>query len=85
MIAAIGAASGAYIFLVYASVLNVSSTVLSIFLQGFGAGLCGISIGALAYFLLGSREFAETYASIRARLWREQEQEDVTLVASAEQ
>jgi len=84
-IAAIGAAAGAYIFLGFASSFDVSSTALSIFGQGFAAGLCGIAVAMLAYFLLGNREYAEVYASIRGRLWRIAKQEEITLTTSAEE
>ena len=84
LIAAIGAAAGAYIFLEFFSTLDVSSISLSIFIQGFAAGLGGIIVAALTYYLLGSREYGETYASIRTRLWRKRDT-DITLVSSAEQ
>lgn len=84
LIAAVAAGSSAYIFLEYATLFQVSSTSVSLFLQGFSAGIGGVAIAAFAYYLLGSREYTETYVSIAGRLWRKREKDEVTLAASAE-
>lgn len=80
------AAVGTYVFLELASSFYVSSTAVTIFVQGCAAGVFGLLMTALAYRLLGSREYAETYASLHARLWKTKPAKDeVTLVQSAEQ
>lgn len=84
LIATVAAGASAYIFLEYATYLQISSTSLSIFLQGFLAGIGGVMVAALAYYLLGSREYTETYVSLAGRLWRKREKDEVTLAASAE-
>ncbi len=82
--AAIATGAGAYVFLYLVSPIIVPSTSLSIFLQGFSAGVFGIICAMLAYFGVGSRELAEVFASARARIWRGAPEEG-TLVASAEE
>lgn len=85
LIAAFAGALGTYIFLGLASSFVVSSTTVSIFVQGLAAGLCGILVAGVTYFILGSREFTDTYASMHARMWRKpKETEAVTVAASAE-
>ncbi len=83
-IAGFAGALAAYIFLALSTSLTVSSTALSIFLQGFGAGILGIVVAGIAYYLLGTREFTETYASLRGRIWRTKPQVEVTITSSAE-
>lgn len=75
----------AYIGLTTIGVFADTTSTLSVFLTGLGGGVCGIAAGMLAYHFLGSREYAETYASVHARLWRVQPKEEVTLVSSAEE
>ncbi len=82
--AGLSAGAGAYVFLFIASPLFVASTSVSIFIQGFTAGLFGIIIAAFAYYAVESRELAEVFASARARIWRGAPEEG-TLVASAEE
>ncbi len=82
--AAIAAGAGAYVFLYLVSDIIVPSTSVSIFLQGFTAGVFGIVIAMLAYMSVGSREMAEVFAAVRARIWRGARDEG-TLVASAEE
>lgn len=82
--AAIAAGAGAYVFLYLVSPFIVPSTSVSIFMQGFTAGVFGILIAMCAYFAAGSRELAEVFASARARIWRGAPEEG-TLVASAEE
>jgi hypothetical protein len=86
VVAAIAAGLGAYIFLELASSFTVSSTVLSVLIQGGAAGICGLLLAALAYRLIGSREYQETYVSLHTRFWRKPAlaATEVTLVASAE-
>lgn len=84
LIAAIAAGIGTYYFLNAASSLDTSSTALSLFVQGGAAGVFGIIVASVAYWLLGSKENAETYASLHARLWK-RPPTAVTLVASAEE
>ncbi len=84
VLAACAAGLAAYIFLGLASSFVVSSTALSIFVQGFAAGVCGILVAGFTYRLLGSREFNETYASLHARIWSAKTLPEVTIVTSAE-
>lgn len=82
-LAGIAAGLSSYVFLELVSSFNVPSTTLSLFVQGAAAGVFGILMASLTYMVLGSREYAETYASLHARLWRKPEEGTVT--ASAEQ
>lgn len=83
-VAAFTAGCGAYVFLYAASSLTVSSTSLSIFIQGFAAGIFGIVCAALTYFAIASREYADVSVALRGRIWRTVSEEG-TLVASAEE
>jgi len=83
--AALVAGLGSYVFLELMSSFSVSSTLLSIFVQGFAAGIFGICLATATYHVLGSREYIETYASMRARLWRKTREEGITVTTSAEQ
>lgn len=60
--------------------ITLGSTLGSVLLKGGAAGVIGVVAGALVYFLLGSREFAENVQALRKRLWR-----NVEAVASGEQ
>ena len=71
-------------FLYFASTFIVPSTSVSIFVQGFSAGMFGIILAIIAYIGVDSRELAEVYASGKARIWRRVPEEG-TLVASAEE
>ncbi|MBV9159780.1 MAG: hypothetical protein JO019_04255 [Candidatus Kaiserbacteria bacterium] len=82
-LAAAATGVAAYVFLDLASSFVVSSTALSLFIQGAAAGVCGILVGASTYRLLGSREFSETYASLHGRLARRRTAA-VTVASSAE-
>ena len=62
-----------------------TTTTFSIFLLGFIGGICGILLIITAYYALGSREYAETFAAVRGRLWRRAQIEGATIVASAEE
>jgi putative peptidoglycan lipid II flippase len=83
--AALCAAIAAYLGLTAIGIFADTTSTLSVFLTGLGGGLVGICAAGLTYFGLGSREYAETFASVRARLWRAQPKEEVTLVSSAEE
>ena len=76
--------AGAYVALLLFSPLFPSTETLPVFLLGFLGGVSGIAVAASTYHVLGSREYKETLASVRARLWRRAEEEGVTLVTSAE-
>lgn len=84
-LAALTAGVVAHFFLSLVSSFDASFTAMSIFVQGFTAGLAGILAASVAYWLVGSREYSETFASVHARLWRKPAHRDVTLVASAEE
>ncbi len=84
ILAAAAGGLASYIFLGLASSFTVLSTVLSIFVQGFAAGVCGIVVICFTYWLLGSREFAESYASLHARIWSKKTSPEVTVTTSAE-
>ncbi|MBI4133772.1 hypothetical protein HY478_04100 [Candidatus Uhrbacteria bacterium] len=71
ILAALAAALASYGVLVLVGPLTLSSTLLSVFLRGFAAGLVGLSTAAIVYALLQNREFAETVAGIRAKFWKE--------------
>jgi hypothetical protein len=77
---------GAYVTLSLFSPVVSTTTTLKVFLLGLGGGSVGIIATMLAYAALGSREYKETLASVRARLWRRADTgADVTLVTSAEE
>lgn len=78
-------ALGAYVALAMGGLFITTDTSVSIFLLGFIGGVVGIVAASLTYYALGSREYAETFASVRGRLWRRVKAEGVTLVASAEE
>lgn len=82
--AALLGGAGAYVALALVGPFFPSTETLSVFTQGLIGGVCGLSVAALTYHLLGSQEYKETFASIRAKLWRRAEEEGVTLVTSAE-
>lgn len=63
-----------------------TTATLSVFAVGFAGGIVGLAGTIAAYFMLGSREFAEVFASFRARLWRESiAAEEISIAASAEE
>jgi putative peptidoglycan lipid II flippase len=76
---------GAYVTITIAGFYITTTTTLSIFLLGLVGGMCGILAAMTAYYALGSREYAETFAAVRARLWRRAQIEGATIVASAEE
>lgn len=84
-VSAIAAGVAAYGVLILVGPIGFSSTTLSVFARGFTAGVCGIIAGGIVYALLGNREYRETAASIRGRLWRESPAPSEALVATAEE
>lgn len=82
-IAGLAGALAAYIFLGILAPAMAGAEALSILLQGVGAGFSGVLVTAATYYLLGNKECMETYASLRARIWREK-QAEVTITTSAE-
>jgi peptidoglycan biosynthesis protein MviN/MurJ (putative lipid II flippase) len=68
-LAAVGAGFFAYITLMLLGPLTLSSTLLSVMLRGATAGIVGIAGAAIVYALLRNREFLETVAVARGRLW----------------
>ena len=77
--------AAAYIALSLFSPLFPSTETLSVFTLGFIGGICGIAATALAYYAFGSKEYIETFASVRARMWRRANIEGVPPITSAEQ
>lgn len=85
VVAAGAGAVSAYLSLALIGMYADMSSSLDVFFTGLGGGLAGIAGASLAYYVLGSREFAETLVTVRARLWRTAgKKDDVVLVASAE-
>ncbi|TSC86428.1 MAG: Integral membrane protein MviN [Parcubacteria group bacterium Gr01-1014_8] len=77
--AAFVGAVAAYGTLVVLGTVTFSSTLASVLMRGGVAGLVGLLATAIAYALLGSREFSETVQSLSRRVWR-----NVEPVSSAE-
>ncbi|MEX0919483.1 MAG: lipid II flippase MurJ [Parcubacteria group bacterium] len=52
--------------------VNFSSTtsLVSIFLQGFLAGILAIVVGVVIFFALGNREIAEVWSVVKGRFWK---------------
>lgn len=69
-LAGFSAAAAAYAMLTLVGPLTLSSTFLSVFLRGLTGGIVGIGAAALVYALLKNREYVETTAALRGRLWR---------------
>jgi len=78
---------GAYVMLEVVGPLETSSTTLSVFLKGLAGGMTGIIVCALAYWVVGSREFKETWAAMHGRYFKRIWPIDtiVSLVGSAEE
>jgi putative peptidoglycan lipid II flippase len=83
--AAILGGAGAYAALSLFGPLFPSTETLPVFILGFIGGVCGLVVIALTYHVLGSREYKETFASMRAKLWRRTIEEGVTLVIPPEE
>ena len=54
---------------IFAPLLD-TSTLIGIFLQGFGAGLVAILAGVVVLSLLGSRELFEIWSVVRGKFWK---------------
>ncbi|MDO8561500.1 MAG: lipid II flippase MurJ [bacterium] len=87
IVAAFGGGVAAYAMLAFIGPLTLSSTLASVLTKGFAGGAAGIVAVGLAYALLGNREFAETVAEMRGRLWRGSIKAEggTAIVASAEE
>lgn len=87
LVAAFAAGIAAYAMLWALGPLTVTPTLLSVLLRGFTAGAFGIIVSSLTYSLLKNREYIETVAAVRGRLWREsvEEKKAVAIVASSEE
>ena len=87
MVAAFSAGLAAYMTLYFLGPLSLSSTLLSVFIRGFSAGIIGIAAAAIAYSLLKNPEYIQTAGALRAKLWKGavKSESGVTLVASAEE
>ena len=85
--AAFAGGVAAYATLYLIGPLTFSSTLASVLTKGFSAGVAGMAVAGLVYAFLGNREFAETVAEIRGRLWRGfiKEEGGTEIVASAEE
>jgi len=60
-----------YVFLfVFSHVFNIR-TFIGIFLQGFLAGILGISGGILTLILLKNEELAEIFSSLKRKFWKQ--------------
>lgn len=70
LLAAVAAGSCAYAALFFVGPLTLDSTLASVFLRGAAGGLAGIAAAALAYWLMGNKEFADTVAGMQSRQWR---------------
>ncbi|MDP2648934.1 MAG: lipid II flippase MurJ [Patescibacteria group bacterium] len=72
VVTALSAGAVAYGVLFLVGPIDLYSTTLSVFARGLFGGICGIIAAALVSYALGSREYGETIAGLRARLWRTQ-------------
>lgn len=85
-IAALAGGLATYIALATIGFIVDTSSSLSVFLTGLSGGVVGLVFVALAYYLLDSREYKETFAAIQARLWRRPEAPgEVRLATPAEE
>lgn len=87
MVAAFAAGITAYAALFLIGPLTLSSTLLSVFIRGFSAGVLGLIAAGIAFALLKNPEYVQTVRAVRARLWKGtvKSGSGVTLVASAEE
>ena len=87
LVAAFAGGVAAYATLYLIGPLTFSSTLASVLTKGFSAGVAGMGVAGLVYAFLGNREFAETVAEIRGRLWRGfiKEEGGTEIVVSAEE
>lgn len=83
--AGLAGGGSAYAVLYALGPLTFLSTLFSVFLRGFAAGVAGIIVTALIYWILGNREYRETATAIRGKIWRTSGAEGgVVVAASAE-
>lgn len=47
-----------------------TETLFGIFMQGFLAGICGIMIGIVILYLLGSKELHEVWSTLHKKIWK---------------
>ena len=68
--AAVFGGFSAYVGLnIFSNVFDLT-TLIGIFLQGFGAGLLGIAGAVIVLVLLGNTEIIEIYTTIKSKIWR---------------
>ena len=67
-LAAGSAAVAAYLVLQATGPITLASTVLTVFLHGFAAGIGGILAAGLVYWLLKSPEYMETLVAMKSRI-----------------
>lgn len=87
VVASFAGGVSAYAMLSLTSPLTLTSTLASVLVKGFAGGLTGIIVSAIVYALLKNREFTETVAEVRGRLWRGSIKLEggTSIVASAEE
>ena len=66
--ASLAAALAAYIVLQLTGPITLASTVLTVFLHGFAAGISGIAAASALYWLVDSREYIETLGAMKRRI-----------------
>lgn len=54
---------------IFDSVFNLS-TVFGIFMQGFLAGILGITAACVVFLILGNKEIVEIYVALRQKVWK---------------
>lgn len=70
LLASIACGLGAYVVLQFVGPITLSSTVLTVFVRGFVAGVVGIAACTATYHSVGNREHSETLETIRGRIQR---------------
>src|SRR3989338_797388 len=87
VVASFAGGVSAYAMLSLTSPFTLTSTLASVFVKGLAGGLTGIMVSAFVYALLKNREFTETVAEVRGRLWRGSIKAEggTSIVASAEE
>jgi len=66
--AALCGAVAAYVILQITGPITFASTVLTVFLHGFAAGVGGIAAAGALYWFVGSREYIETVQAMKSRI-----------------